>query len=217
MFVSAHRNAAESASGNAIDRGFPPPREKMPDAGTLSAGFLAILLLAGIVHIVTILLVPHYSGADGWSRAVTAAVEEDWTPLVSPNSSQAALPGLDPLFVHGLCKIEINEAPAILSLEPANRFWSLALYNRSGTVVFSLNDRTAVDGALEMLVVNSLDAERLKESPQADLEGMIIVKSANADLIAVLRLYAPEPSDRSEAQAQIAAAQCAPAPVFTEN
>ena len=205
-----------SAPGNTIDRAFLPPR-KTPAAGTLSAGLLAILLLAGIVHIVTILLVPHYSGADGWSRAANAAVNEGWTPLVSPDSSQATLPGLDPLFVHGLCKIAVNEAPAILSFETANRFWSLALYNRSGTVVFSLNDRTAVDGALEMLVVNSLDAERLKESPQADLEGMIIVESANANLIAVLRRYAPEPADRVEAAAQIAAAQCAPAPVFTEN
>jgi uncharacterized membrane protein len=189
----------------------------MPAAGTLFAGFLAILLLAGIVHIVTILLIPHYSGDDGWSRATTAAVREGWTPLVSPDSSQTAIPGLDPLFVHGVCKVTIDEAPAILSFETANRFWSLALYDRSGTVVFSLNDRTAVDGALEMLVVNVLDAERLKESPQADLEGMIIVESGNVDLIALLRLYAPEPANRVEAGAQIAAAQCAPAPVFTEN
>jgi uncharacterized membrane protein len=212
MFVSALGRAL----GSAVDRVIVPART-MPDAGVLSAGLLAILLLAGIVHIVTILLVPHNSGADGWSRATAAAVKEGWTPLVSPDSLQMALPGLDPLFVHGLCKVAIDEAPAILSLEAADRFWSLALYNRSGTVVFSLNDRTAVDGALEMLVVNSLDAERLKESPQAELEGMIIVESANADLIAILRLYAPEPADRVEAAAQIAAAQCAPAPAFTEN
>ncbi len=189
----------------------------MPAAGTLSAGLLATLLLAGIVHIVTILLVPHYSGADGWSRAAAAAVNEGWTPLTSPASSQDSIPGLDPLFVHGLCKVAINEAPAILSLEAANRFWSLALHDRSGSILFSLNDRTAVDGALEMLIVNSLDAERLKESPQADFEGMIIVESADTELIAVLRLYAPEPADRLEAKAQIAAAQCAPASVFTEN
>ena len=214
--MRAPRGALQGASGNAIDQEFLPAR-KMPTAGTLSAGLLATLLLAGIVHIVTIVLVPHYSSVDGWSRAAAAAFSEGWTPLVSPDASQAALPGLDPLFVHGLCKVAINEAPAILSLDAANRFWSLALYNRSGTVVFSLNDRTAVDGALEMLVVNFLDAERLKESPQADLEGMIIVESANADLIAVLRLYAPEPADRLEAQAQIAAAQCTSAPVFTEN
>ncbi len=218
--MTAHRSVTGSAPGSAIDREILTAR-KMPTAGTLSAGLLATLLLAGIVHIVTILLVPHYSGADGWSRAATAAVNEGWTPLASPTSSSASsqdsIPGLDPLFVHGLCKVAINEAPAILSLKAANRFWSLALHDRSGTVLFSLNDRTAVDGALEMLVVNSLDAERLKESPQADFEGMIIVESADAELIAVLRLYAPEPADRLVAKAQIAAAQCAPAPVFTEN
>ena len=205
-----------SPPGTAIGRELAPAR-KMPTAGALSAGLLATLLLAGIVHIVTILLVPHYSGADGWSRAAAVAVNEGWNPLVSPASSEAAIPGLDPLFIHGLCKIAVDEAPSVLSLEAADRFWSLALYDRSATVVFSLNDRTAVDGALEMLVVNPLDAERLKESPQADLEGMIIVESAKTDLIAVLRLYAPEPADRVEAQAQIAAALCASAPVFTEN
>jgi len=205
-----------SAPETAIDRDMMPAR-KMPAVGTLSAGLLATLLLAGIVHIVAILLVPHYSGADGWSRAAAVAVNDGWNPLVSPATSEAAIPGLDPLFIHGLCKIAVDEAPSVLSLEAADRFWSLALYDRSATVVFSLNDRTAVDGALEMLVVNPLDAERLKESPQADLEGMIIVESAKTDLIAVLRLYAPEPADRVEAQAQIAAALCASAPVFTEN
>lgn len=205
-------SAATSAAGREI-----PPARKLPAAGTLSAGLLATLMLAGIVHIVTILLIPLYSGSDGWSRVAAAAVNEGWTVQRSPTSSAATIPGLDPLFVHGLCKVVIAEAPAILSLEAENRFWSLALYNRSGTVVFSLNDRTAVDGALEMLVVNSLDAERLKESPQADLEGMIIVESANVELVAVLRLYAPEPADQLEAKAQIAAALCAPAPAFVEN
>ena len=193
------------------------PARKMPTAGTLSAGLLAVLLLAGIVHIVTILLVPHYSSADGYSRAAAVAGDEGWKALVPLASSKAAIPGLDTLFVHGFCKLAIDEAPVLLSFEAANRFWSLALYDRFGTVVFSLNDRTAVDGALEMLVVNSLDAERLKESPQADLEGMIIVESGNSDLIAVLRLYAPGPADKLEAEAHIGTAECAPAPVFTEN
>ena len=205
-----------SAPGSAIDREILPAR-KMPAASTLSAGLLATLMLAGIVHIVTILLVPHYSGSDGWSRAAAAAANEGWTLYVTPTSPEATIPGLDPLFVHGLCNVAIDDAPAILSLEAANRFWSLALHDRSGTIVFSLNDRTAVDGALEMLVVNSLDAERLKESPQADLEGVIIVESANVELIAVLRLYAPKPADRLEGKAQIAAAQCARAPAFLEN
>lgn len=205
-----------NAPRSAIGREFLVVR-KFPAAGPLSAGTLATLMLAGIVHMVAILLVPHYSGSDGWSRAAAVAVNEGWTLHDSATSPQSTIPGLDPLFVHGLCKFAIDEAPAILSLEAIDRFWSLALYDPSGTVAFSLNDRTAVDGALEMLVVNPLDAERLKESPQGDLEGLIILEIANVELIAILRLYAPERADRVEAAAQIAAAQCAPAPSFLEN
>ena len=190
---------------------------KFPTWGMLLAGLLAILLLAGTVHIVTIMLVPRYSSADGWSRATEIAAREGWTTLVSPTSSTVSIPGLDPLFVHGLCKISVGESPAILSLEAPDRFWSLGLHNRSGTVIFSLNDRTAVDGALDMLIVNPIDAERLKESPQAEFEGMVVVESEDAELIALLRLYAPNPADRTEAAAQIAAAQCAPAPIFAEK
>ncbi len=191
-----------------------PRARRMPALGAVSAGLLATLFVAGIVHILTILLVPHSAEADGWSRAAAVAGEEGWTPLVAP-AQQAAIPGLDPLFVHGLCKLAIDDAPAVLSLDAADRFWSLALYNHSPTVIFSLNDRTAVDGALEMLVVSPLDAERLKESPPADFESMIVVESVDPELIAVLRLYAPEPADRLEAQQQIAAAQCTPAPELT--
>lgn len=185
-------------------------------AGGDAMGFavLAILLLAGIVHIATILTVPHVATRNGWSRLSAFASVGGFgaAPAVGPN----ALPGLDPLFVHGACRLQLGAAPAGISFRARDRFWSLALYERRGNIVFSLNDRTALDGRLDMLVVTPVQNAQLKESPPDDIDQTIVVESPAEDIVALLRLYAPTDAARREAEAILGGAECAAAP-FVET
>ena len=74
-------------------------------------------------------------------------------------SGAEGVAGLDPLFVNGACRIRLGEAPVGITVDASDRFWSVALYDPKGVIVFSLNDRTAVEGRLDMIVVNAA-AER---------------------------------------------------------
>ena len=172
----------------------------------------AMLLIAGIVHIATVFLVPRYAPHDGWSRLAPILGERGWTLLTPDAHGLDPVPGLDPLFVHAACRLDLAAAPASLVLEPPERFWSAALYDRQGQIVFSLNDRTAAARALDMLVVTPSQNARLREAPREDIAETIVVEAPASQLLALVRLYAPTPAARQQAAAALTRSVCAPAP-----
>jgi len=186
-----------------------------PRLAPIVAALVAILLLAAIIHIVIVLLVPRFAEADGFSRAVQLAPVAGFGPLTPADAEggEAALPGLDPLFVQAVCRIDLRANPAGLSFEAPGRLWTLALYDRDGTAVFSLNDRTSLDGALDMLVVTPVQNAQLRETPPADINETIVVESAATDLAAIVRVYAPDARARATVEPFLAQAECAPAPI----
>ena len=179
--------------------------------GGIAAFLLAVLFLGGAVHICAILLVPSFARQDGWSRLAKFAGEGRFieVPVVGPRAAEIA--GLDPLFVTGACRLTLEEAPAAITLAARERFWSLALYEPKGTIIFSLNDRTAVEGRLDMLVVNPGQNTVLRQQAPAASDQTIVVESQSNDLVALVRLFAPTAAAQAEARRIVAAAECAPA------
>lgn len=172
---------------------------------------LGVALLSGIVHIAVILLVPVVAKTDGWSRLTAVAESGRFAPVTAIQpEGQPLVPGLDPLFVHGACRIDISEAPAQLSFAATDNFWSLAIYDPSDIVVFSLNDRTAIEGFLELLVVTPLQATEIRETEPAIIARNIVVESEETDLVALVRLYAPGTADAAAAREVLAEATCEP-------
>ncbi len=176
-------------------------------------GFVAgVLFLAGAIHICAILLVPVFAEEDGWSRLAPYAGQEEFAEVPVATDQSDGVAGLDPLFVNGACHIQLGDAPASVTVDATDRLWSLALYDPKGVIVFSLNDRTAVAGGLDMIVANAAENAALKKAPTVATETTIVAESTADDLIALLRLYAPTRIARDEARQALADAQCAPAP-----
>lgn len=174
---------------------------------------LTTVFVAGIVHVVAVFLVPLYVPADGWTRLARLSSERAFAVLEDQAALQPVLPGLDSLFVHASCQVDLSEAAAQFTLRAPDRFWSLALFNSRGAIVFSLNDRTAIGGELHMLVVTPAQNAQLKENPPEGIEETIVVESNATDLIALVRLYAPTEGARRAARDIAAAAECSAFPV----
>jgi uncharacterized membrane protein len=183
-------------------------RGRVP-VGAIAAFVVATAFLTGIIHICTILLIPFLAESDGWSRLAAVAGDDRFVevPAAGP---EASVQGLDPLFATGACRIELDDAPAAITVEAHDRFWSLALYDPRGTIIFSLNDRTALAGRLDMIVVDPTQNAALRSAPPSGTDQAVVVESRSLDLIALLRLFAPTPVAQEEARRILAAAQCGP-------
>ena len=177
--------------------------------GGIVAFGLGVLMLAGIVHIVAIFLVPVLAENDGFSRIARVAGEASFSEVALTPSGSAAMPGLDPLFLHGACRLHLADGPVSIGVQESERYWSLALYDGHGTVVFSLNDRTATDGRLDMLIVNPVQAAQLK-AEAGSLGETVVVESPSDELIALARFYAPVRSVTGEAREALRKATCEP-------
>src|SRR5688572_24444850 len=183
-----------------------PPRLGLRLGGVVTF-VVATLLLAGAVHICTILLIPVLATSDGWSRLDALAGEEQFAETVTEEAGAAVL-GLDPLFVNVACRIQLQVAPVAITPGASDRFWSLALYDPQGTIIFILHDRTAVDGRLDMLVVNPSQNATLRLAP-ADVAGeRVVVESQFGDLVALLRLFAPTEAARAESRRILSESEC---------
>jgi uncharacterized membrane protein len=181
--------------------------------GRAAALALTIMLVAGIVHVVTVFLVPLYVPADGWTRLARLAGSGSFGVLEDKARRRPAIPGLDPLFVHAACRIDLSDAAARLALRAPDRLWSLALFDPRGVIVFSLNDRTATAGEMAMLVVTPEQNAQLKEAPPEGIEETIVVESDATDLVALVRLHAPSEGARRAAREIAAAAECSALPL----
>jgi uncharacterized membrane protein len=185
------------------------PRLPLGAAGTFVIG---TILLAGTIHISAILLVPVFATADGWSRLEPFAGDHQFAEIIASRPGAETVPGIDPLFINGACRLSLDETPAEIVLEGEDRFWSLALYDPDGTIIFSLNDRTAVSRRLDMIIVSPEQNRTLGETLSAEMESKIVVESASDELIALLRLFASTPSAQREARGILDAAECLSAP-----
>ena len=197
--------------GLAIKRGFD---WQLPRMGGIAAFATGVVLLAGAIHICVILLVPALAKSDGWSRLVAFAGDERFAEIpISPAESTGAA-GLDPLFVNGACRINLAEAPFGITVDARDRFWSVALYDPRGAIDFSLNDRTAIEGRLDMIIVTAAQNARLKNAPPLEVEQTIVAESPSEDLIVLLRLFAPTRTAQEDARRILARAECLPAPAI---
>lgn len=171
----------------------------------------AVFFLSASVHIIAVLLVPNFATNDGWSRLHNFAEIGRFKAILS-DGSPALVTGLDPLFVHSACTISLAEAPASLSLTAEDNLWSLALYDSKSIAIFSLNDRTAQGGTLDMLVVTPVQNALLKENPPADIDDIVVVEATDINLVAVFRLYAPNAELRQKGLDAVNNAICEPDP-----
>jgi uncharacterized membrane protein len=174
--------------------------------------FLRILLLglvgAVIVHIVAILLLPRVAGADVIAAFEALGPEGRFVTLEEARSDGVAAPYLDPDFIYALCRISIADGPVRISAVLTAELWSVAVYDRQGTNLFSINDQTAGRSALDLLVLGDEDLVALQRQEAPILEQAVLVDLAVNEALVVIRAFYREETLVGPTRAMLAAADC---------
>lgn len=169
---------------------------------------LAGVVLGGIIHIVVILSLPMLSATAAWDRV--SALGADKTAIVLP-AARAGAPNplrLDPELAYAVCKIDLRNGPGTVSGTMPQAFWSIAVYGRNGTIIYSTTNRDGIGTLLDLGLFNPAQTRLLAEQKLDVAEGLLIVEAQEDDLVVVVRLAPPHPEMRARYEKALAGLRC---------
>ena len=180
--------------------------------GTIPFVF-AIVVIAGIVHIVSVLAMPAVAPQDAVTRLASVAPSGGGVVLLPPASpGREIMPYEDPSVALGFCRFDLsNGLYRVRTNIDSEHFIALSFHTRSGRVFYATTDRSALRGKIDVAIVNAPQLETLEASDPEDEPAPELRLLAPAPIGFVLvRALAERPSERPAAEARVTSVTCAP-------
>ncbi len=169
---------------------------------------LGVVMMAGIIHIVTVFGVPHQSIHDPWDELARFGPKDAFVTLPRVAHGVKTPAGLDPAMMQAVCRFTLDQGPVRLKVAPPDIYWSLSLYDRHGLHVWGMDNRAAGQRAVDLLIASDIHVAQLRENPPEELEDIVIVDWKSAEGIALVQVLVPQTSMGPEIAAALGAASC---------
>ena len=145
---------------------------------TAALMLLAIAMVAGIVHIASLLIMPRVAPDDAFARL--SAFAPPGTVRVLPSTATASdpLPGRDPTVATAVCLYDLDRGPLRVSASLDDQdFVALTLHARSGVAFYGLTDRAGNEGRLDLVLMTAAqrDAAAARDSADAPVRDVRVV------------------------------------------
>ena len=169
---------------------------------------MVAIILAGIIHILVVLLIPSYATKDAWAKL--AAIGEPWSfSIISqPGMDRGLIPFADPAFGIAACRFDLSEAPLNVTANGNIPFWSVAIFDRQGQNIYSFNDRTAVERQLRLIVVDAVQMAQIRKNPTDEIEEAVLVESTARQGFILIRALQEDNSWAEDIQKFLKNARC---------
>lgn len=167
----------------------------------------ALLAIIGalIVHICVLFLIPYWAENNLWTELKKSGDPYQFVDLDAHNPLQKTA---DPFFLLKVCRFDLENGPVHLKALKTTQFWSLAAYTQDGIIFYSLNDRTAPNATLDLIIGKPIHIIELKQSkPKNNINAILVAKNLNKGFI-VLRVFAPSSLAKKESEAFFSSATC---------
>lgn len=166
------------------------------------------IVLGAIIHIVVILTLPLLVTESLWTRVV--ALDALNRPVVLPaaRAGEANPLRLDPELAYAVCRIDLRDGPGVVQGTLPQAFWSVAIYNRAGMVIYSTTNRDGIGQTLDLGIFNAAQTRLLAEQQLDIAEGVLVVESPEDDIVVAVRLAPPHQVMRPRYEASLSALRC---------
>jgi len=116
----------------------------------LALWLLGALLLAGVVHLATVLLLPRMATQDAYARVSAIAPVNAVIAIPPPTPEKALMPFMDPAFQVSVCRYDLTHGPLKFSVPITQAYTSVSFYTRSDVAYYAINDRAAGRKVIEL-------------------------------------------------------------------
>ncbi len=163
------------------------------------------LCLAGIIHLTSMLMLPHFSVSH-----LTAPVISATSAAGEPQATTLGSMSRDPNLVSAICRFDLAQGPLrIVARVPGDEFMSVSFHEIGGPVYFSVTDQAAIKGQISLVLgtqseIDDIEANDDPDKPTPDLR----VTSPTLTGYALFRILISQPGQRAEAQTLLSHAVC---------
>jgi uncharacterized membrane protein len=178
-------------------------------SAALNALFVLVagVLFGGMVHIASLLALPHLAPNTAYTR-ISAMGPANAVIVLDPEDPARRLPLLDPAFVNMACRFDLSDGPLSIRVPIASDYVAAAFYRRDGVAFFSLSDQSAVGPSIEVLL-HSADDENVPTTEAR--AGTVPIASPVLQGFVVMRAFAPNAEARIAIRDALARTSCEPA------
>ena len=166
------------------------------------------ILLGGVIHIAIVFMVPYYADHDAWAEMHRFGRDGQFHVLPVPEAGAEPLAALDPRMAQAVCRFSLGSGPVHVTASFADEFWSVAVFDRRGRNIYSLNDRSADRAALDLAILTPVQMAQLRQDPPASLETAIVLELPIDAGFVLLREFVPDESLAPSVAASLNAADC---------
>jgi len=166
------------------------------------------IVLGGIVHLATIMILPRTATQDAYSRLARSIPINAVTAVPAPTPQSAPMPFMDPAFASAVCRYDLTQGPLKLSVPVSPAYTSVSFYTRYDVAYYAINDRAAGRRVIELELMTPDQHTQMPEDEDITAADRLIVESPTLTGLIAIRALAPEPGLMPVAQRAVAAAKC---------
>lgn len=166
------------------------------------------LLLGGVIHIAIVFMVPLYANNDAWAQMHRFGRDGAYHLLPIPAAGSEPLASLDPRMVAAVCRFSLVDGPTRVRADLPDDFWSVAVFDRRGRNVYSLNDRAADRQSLDLAILTPVEMAQLRQNPPETLDTALVVQLPIDEGFVLLRVFVADDSMLPSALDALATADC---------
>jgi uncharacterized membrane protein len=171
---------------------------------------VAGVLLGGIVHLATIIVLPHTATQDAYSRLTPVSPPNSVVALPAPTPEKAVLPFMDPAFASAVCRYDLTQAPLKISVPVTIAYTSISFYTDYDIAYYAINDRSAGGHGIELDLMTAEQHDAMPENENLTAADLLIVESPTLTGLIVVHALAPQPGSMPKVKSALDQAQCKP-------
>lgn len=166
------------------------------------------VLLGLLIHLVVILTLPSLASNNVASRLAIIGQLNKTVELADVAAGAPNPLRLDPNLAYAICRLDLGNGPGEVSGTLPLAFWSVAVYDKTGTVLYSTTNRDGIGQTLDLGVFDPAQTRLLAEQKIDVADGLLIVEANTDDIFVVVRLAPEQPAMRDRYKAQLSKLGC---------
>lgn len=164
------------------------------------------LMLAIIVHISIILMIPALGEKDAAKQISSKFAPGSFNVIQDGNT--VGIANIDPYLKMSVCNFDLANNAIEIDGPPTNTFWSASVFDQRGRVIYSMNDRTAINGLLKVLIVNPIQMADIRQTQPEEVETAILVEATENKGFVLVRALVPDASWNDEINSFLKNSEC---------